>query len=198
MGGRRTVTLSRDDEEVLLARARGGDADAYADLVRRHTPMAVRTATMLGAGADAEDVVQDAFVKVYRSLGRFRRGAPFRPWLLRIVANETRNLHRSAGRRSARERRAWESTEPVLLAADDPADVTLSRDRRTELVRGLAALSGPHRQVVTCRFLLELDEAETAAVLGWPRGTVKSRLHRALGQLKNQLVATGTEVGQDG
>lgn len=159
--------------------------------------MAVRTAALLGAGADAEDVVQDAFVKAYRSLHRFRRDAPFRPWLLRIVANETRNLHRSAGRRTAREQRAWEVTVPVLIE-EDPADVALSRDRRAELVRGLGALSAPHREVVTCRFLLDLDEAETAAVLGWPRGTVKSRLHRALARLRDELVTTGTEVGRDG
>jgi RNA polymerase sigma-70 factor (ECF subfamily) len=160
--------------------------------------VAVRTAALLGAGADAEDVVQDAFVKAYRTLGRFRTGAPFRPWLLRIVANETRNLHRSAGRRKERERRAWEATEPLLLTDDDPAQAALGRDRRAELVRSLGSLSEPHRRVVTCRFLLDLDEAETAAVLGWPRGTVKSRLHRALARLRDELVTTGTEVGHDG
>ena len=164
--------------------------------MRRHAPIAVRTAALLGAGADAEDVVQDAFVKAYRSLHRFRHDAPFRPWLLRIVANETRNLHRSAGRRTARERRAWEETEPVLMA-EDPAELALGRDRRAVLVRGLAGLSPPHRQVVTCRFLLDLDEAETAAVVGWPRGTVKSRLHRALARLREELATTGTEVGHD-
>ncbi len=158
--------------------------------------MAVRTAAFLGAGADAEDVVQDAFVKAYRSLHRFRDDAPFRPWLLRIVANETHNLHRSAGRRAARERRAWNAAGAVLLA-EDPVEAALSRDRRDALVRGLAALSAPHRQVVTCRFLLDLDEAETAAVLGWPRGTVKSRLHRALARLRDELATTGTEVGRD-
>jgi RNA polymerase sigma-70 factor (ECF subfamily) len=158
--------------------------------------MAVRTAAFLGAGADAEDVVQDAFVKAYRSLHRFRDDAPFRPWLLRIVANETHNLHRSAGRRAARERRAWDAAGAVLLA-EDPVEAALSRDRRDALVRGLAALSAPHRQVVTCRFLLDLDEAETAAVLGWPRGTVKSRLHRALARLRDELATTGTEVGRD-
>ncbi len=175
---------------------RAGDADAYADLVRRHTPMAVRTAALLGAGAEAEDVVQDAFVKAHRSLHRFQQGAPFRPWLLRIVANETHNLHRAAGRRTARERRAWEETERVLLA-EDPAETAVRDDRRAELVRGLAALSAAHRQVVTCRFLLDLDEAETAAVLGWPRGTVKSRLHRALARLRAQLDPTGEEVRHD-
>ncbi len=160
--------------------------------------MAVRAAAVLGAGADAEDVVQEAFVKAYGALDRFREGAPFRPWLLRIVANEIRNLHRSSGRRAARERSAWERTEPLLVlpASDDPAASALSEERRTALVRGLAALSEPHRQVVTCRYLLDLDEAETAAVLGWPAGTVKSRLHRALARLQAVLAAEGTEVGR--
>lgn len=183
---------------------RAGDRDAYAELVRRHAPVALRTARLLGAGADAEDAVQEAFVKAYAALDRFRDGAPFRPWLLRIVANEIRNLHRSSGRRAARERSAWERTEPLLAlpAADDPAAAALSRERRVELVRGLAALSEPHRQVVTCRYLLDLDEAETAAVLGWPVGTVKSRLHRALARLSAVLAeagtagTAGTEVGR--
>ena len=73
--------------------------------MRRYTPIAHRTAVLLGAGADADDVVQEAFVKAYRALGSLRDGAPFRPWLLRIVANETKNLHRSTGRRLNRERR---------------------------------------------------------------------------------------------
>ena len=105
------------------------------------------------------------------------------------MANETRNLHRAAGRRAARERSAWVRTEPLLLAAtgDDPASAALSGERRAELVRALAQLSDPHRRVVTCRYLLDLDEAETAAVLGWPRGTVKSRLHRALDRLAGVL-----------
>ena len=194
-GGR--ISAEAADTDVL-ARVRAGDRDAYAELVRRHAPVALRTARLLGAGADAEDVVQEAFVKAYGALDRFRDGAPFRPWLLRIVANEIRNLHRSSGRRLARERSAWERTEPLLALAaeDDPAAAALSLERRAELVRGLAALSEAHRQVVVCRYLLELDEAETAAVLGWPAGTVKSRLHRALGRLSAAMAAEGAEVGR--
>ncbi len=165
-----------------------GDTDAYAHLVGRHARMAVRTAAVLGAGADADDVVQEAFVKAYAALGTLRPGAPFRPWFLRIVANETRNLHRAAGRRSARERRAWQRTEPLVSArADDPAEELLAEERHALIVRGLAGLSPAHREVVSCRYLLDLDEAETAAVLGWPRGTVKSRLHRALRRLQANL-----------
>ena len=180
----------------MLARVRGGDRDAYAELVSRHAPVAIRTAALLGAGGEAEDVVQEAFVKAYAALDRFHHpGAPFRPWLLRIVANETHNLHRASGRRVARERRAWEQSQPLLLARpDDPADALLSQERQSALVRGLARLSPEHRQVVTCRYLLDLDEAETAAVLGWPRGTVKSRLRRALIKLRDVL---DTEASRD-
>jgi RNA polymerase sigma-70 factor (ECF subfamily) len=169
---------------------RGGDRHAYAELVQRHAPVALRTAALLGAGGDAEDVVQEAFVKAYSSLDRFRAEAPFRPWLLKIVANETRNLHRAAGRRAAREKRSWELAERLLLARpDDPAETLLTHERQEALVRGLARLSPAHRQVVTCRYLLDLDEAESAAVLGWPRGTVKSRLHRAMARLRDLLEA---------
>jgi RNA polymerase sigma factor (sigma-70 family) len=183
-----------------VARVCAGDTDAYAHLVHRHAAMAVRTAALLGAGADAEDVVQEAFVKAYAALGSVRPGAAFRPWFLRIVANETRNLHRGAGRRSAREHRAWLRTEPLVLARrDDPADAVLAAERQALIVRGLAGLSGAQREVVTCRYLLDLDEAETAAVLGWPRGTVKSRLHRALRRLQAGLdaVPDATRDGAD-
>lgn len=187
--GKSGEQISADHEDAdVLARVRGGDRDAYAELVRRHAPLALRTASLLGAGPDAEDVVQEAFVKAYAALGRFREGAAFRPWLLQIVTNETRNLHRTSGRRAARERSAWERTERLLTTeTDDPASAVLSRERSAQLVRGLSELSEAHRQVVTCRYLLELDEAETAMVLGWPRGTVKSRLHRALRQLSVAL-----------
>jgi RNA polymerase sigma-70 factor (ECF subfamily) len=184
----------------IVTRVCAGDTDAYAHLVHRHAPMAVRTAALLGAGADAEDVVQEAFVKAYAALGSLRPGAPFRPWFLRIVANETRNLHRAAGRRTARERRAWLRTEPLLLALPhDPADAVLATERRAGIVSGLAQLTSAQREVVTCRYLLDLDEAETAAVLGWPRGTVKSRLHRALQRLQAGLddVPEATRDGAD-
>ncbi len=194
--GQPNLNIGSEDAEIL-ARVRDGDRDAYAELVRRHTPVAMRTAALLGAGEDAEDVVQEAFVKAYAALGGFRPEAPFRPWLLRIVANETRNLHRTAGRRSARERRAWEQSRPLLLSRpDEPADALLSGERQAALVAGLARLSTPHRQVLTCRYLLDLDEAETAAVLGWPRGTVKSRVHRALPRLRQALDAAAGPSGE--
>ena len=89
-------------EAELIELARRGDGDAYVALLRLHQDVAFRTAyLMLDSAEEAEDVAQEAFVKAFRALGRFRAGKPFRPWLLRIVANEARNHRRSAGRRGA-------------------------------------------------------------------------------------------------
>ncbi|MGC4943016.1 RNA polymerase sigma factor [Kribbella sp. DT2] len=171
------------DEAAIVHRVRGGDSAAYAELVNRHAPVAQRMAVLLGAGADADDVVQESFVKAYRALGSFRTDSAFRPWLLRIVANETRNLVRSRQRRVRREELVALPDEML----DDPATAALSAERRRELLDALRALPEQYRLVVTCRYLLELDEQETATVLRWPRGTVKSRLHRALRKLRSQL-----------
>src|SRR2546423_14527774 len=98
-------------------RARDGDTAAYERLVERHAQVAFRVACVLsGSAADAEEAAQDAFVKAHRALGRFRPGAPWRPWLLSIVANEARNRRRSAGRRARAQLRAAEQL-PVAAAA---------------------------------------------------------------------------------
>lgn len=145
---------------------------------------------LLGAGSDADDVVQESLVKAYRALGRFREGASFRAWLLKIVANETHNLHRTSQRRLGRELVAASLTSDELDSRreeGDPARVALSGERRGELLAAVSALPDRYRLVVTCRYLLDLDEAETATLLGWPRGTVKSRSHRALRRLRKEL-----------
>lgn len=183
------MTISADDDAALVGRARAGDHDAYAVLVRRHAPVAMRTAALLGAGASSEDVVQEALVKAYRSLDRFRDDRPFRPWLLRIVANEAHNAHRSAVRRSTREQRAW---QPELL---DPTAEVVDREAKDQLLAAIGRLPDKLRRVVTCRYLLELDEAETAVVLDVPRGTVKSRLSRGLDRLRTELDAAAQDTG---
>jgi RNA polymerase sigma-70 factor (ECF subfamily) len=170
-------------DAAIIARVRAGDSEAYAGLVRRHAPIALRTAGLLGAGPEAEDVVQEAFVKAFGQLHRFREGEPFRPWLLRIVTNETHNLRRGSGRRRDRERASWARTER-LMQEPDALESALSAERRHTLVVALRTLTERDREVVVCRYLLELDERETATVLGCPTGTVKSRLSRALGRLQ--------------
>src|SRR5579859_5935590 len=97
---RRRPTL---EESELVERARGGEAAAYEMLVRRYQALAFRVAfVLLGDAAEAEDAAQEAFLKAWQALPRFRAGAPLRPWLLRIVANEARNRRSAAARRCAR------------------------------------------------------------------------------------------------
>jgi RNA polymerase sigma-70 factor, ECF subfamily len=171
------------EEDDLVARAQAGDVEAYEALVQRTQAIAFRTAYLVTRNAaDAEEAAQDAFLKAYRALGRFRRGAPFRPWLLRIVANEARNRRRSAGRRAALSLRAAEASSGD--AAPSPEATVVDAERRRELLAALESLPDDQRLVLTCRFLLDLSEEETAAVLGIRRGTVKSRTSRALGRLR--------------
>jgi len=163
------------------------DLDSYDQLVREHQGIAFRTAYVItGSAADAEEVVQDAFVKAYRARGRFRSGAPFRPWLLAIVANEARNRRRSSARR-ARLPLELAEERPSGGAAPSPEVALLAREERAELLAAVDRLGEEQRAAVACRYFLGLSEAETAAVLGCRPGTVKSRLSRALARLEEEL-----------
>jgi RNA polymerase sigma factor (sigma-70 family) len=174
----------------LIERARDGDVRAYGDLVERYRDIAFRTAYLITrSAADAEDAAQEAFVKAYYALGRFRTQSPFRPWILRIVANEARNRVRSARRREGLALRVAE-VRPSGGAAPSPEAAALDRERDEALLAAMATLSEPDRQIITCRYLLDLSEAETADTLGLRRGTVKSRLSRALGRLRDVLPET--------
>jgi RNA polymerase sigma factor (sigma-70 family) len=179
---RRTI----DDAEAV-ARSLGGDLDAYAVLVARYTLRAHRAAFLLGAGEEADDVVQEAFVKAFRHLSRFRVGDPFAPWLLRIVANETKNLARSRRRTAALAIRLC-AAESSGTAGGGPADEVLAAERRAGLLAAVNALPDKERQVLVCRYFLDLSEVGTAQVLGWPLGTVKSRTFRALKRLRGLLL----------
>lgn len=163
-----------------------GDVPAYEELVRRYQDVALRTAYLVAPEADAADAVQDAFIKAYAALSRFRDGAPVRPWLLRIVANEGRNRRRSAIRRSGLAERAAVAA-PRGSAADSPESVVLAAETRTTLLAALGRLRDEDREVIGARYLLGLSEAETAETLGLRPGTVKSRTSRALGRLRTAL-----------
>ena len=175
------------DDVALAERARNGDERAFEELVRSHQRIAFRTAYLLtGSAADAEDAVQAGFVKAWRALPRFRSGSPFRPWLLRIVANEAHNRRRSTGRRAELELRAA-AAQPPGDAAPSPEGAALGREQREELLRAVGLLDERDRDVLTCRYFLELSEEETAATLGLRRGTVKSRTARALARLGKEV-----------
>ena len=170
-------------EGELIALARRGDGDAYASLVRAHSDIAFRTAMLITQdAAEAEEAAQDAFVKAWRALAKFRAGEPWRPWLLTIVANEARNRRRSAGRRQAL---ALRIVPPAETGSAEAA--VLATETRTALLGALARLRDDDRVVLGCRYLLELSEAETAAALGVKPGTVKSRTSRALERLRGEV-----------
>jgi RNA polymerase sigma factor (sigma-70 family) len=186
------------NESRLVGRAVAGDADAYGDLVTMHQAAAFRVACLvLGSAADAEDAVQEGFVRAYGALGRFRPGEPFRPWLLTIVGNEARNRRRARGRRDGLLGRAVAVFQGSGESSGGPASagstgaqpelLILAGEANAELRAALEELDEGERLVVTCRYLLELSEAETAAALGIPAGTVKSRLHRGLRRLRTRL-----------
>jgi len=175
------------EESDLVVRAQRGDASAYEELIRMHQAIAFRTAFLVTRSAeDAEEVAADAFLKAYRALGRFRRGKPFRPWLLAIVVNEARNRRRSGSRREALALRVADESRSGD-AAPSPEAAALDAERRARLLAAVEQLPDDQRLVVACRFFLGLDEAETAAALGIRHGTAKSRLSRALDRLRREI-----------
>jgi len=181
------------EDVELVERAQGGDVAAYGELVERYREVAFRTAWLITrSSADAEDAAQDAFVKAFYALGRFRSGEAFRPWILRIVSNEARNRRRSAGRRQHLALRAERERGPGD-AAPSPEAATVAREDRERLLAALERLPERDRLVIAHRYLLELSEAETAEALGVRPGTVKSRLSRALERLRASM-----EVRSDG
>ena len=189
MGGR-----PLEDSE-LVERARRGDVHAYEELVRRYQDLAMRTAYVIAGADDAPDAVQEAFVKAYRFLGRFRADAPFRPWLLRIVANEAINRRRAGRRQATLAVRAAEG-RPADYGVPSPERAALEQEQHRLLVRAMNDLREEDRLVIAYRYWFDLSEAEMAEALGCARGTVKSRLSRSLARLRKRLEATGSWTGE--
>jgi RNA polymerase sigma factor (sigma-70 family) len=188
---------ARETENELVERARRGDAAAFAGLVERYQDLVFRIAyVVVGNAAEAEDAAQEAFIKAYYALPRFRAGAAFRPWLLQIVANQARNQRRAGGRRGGLLLRATESgrASPDVHAAPSPETDALVEERRQALLAAVNGLRDEDRLVVAYRYFLELSEADMAGALGCAPGTVKSRLSRALGRLRQ--VVTAASLGE--
>jgi RNA polymerase sigma-70 factor (ECF subfamily) len=182
----------REQDDLLVEQARRGDARAYSGLVERYQDLAFRIAyIILGDAAEAEDATQEAFIKAYYALPRFHAGAPFRPWLLQIVANQARNQRRAGGRRGALVLRAAADERPSGRAAPSPEAGALAEERRQALLEAVRELGDDDRLVVAYRYFFELSEAEMADALRCARGTVKSRLSRALGRLRTALTDVG-------
>jgi RNA polymerase sigma factor (sigma-70 family) len=175
------------NEQDLIQRAKSGDVAAFEALVETHRQIASRVAFLVvGDQSEAEDVTQEAFVKAYHAMSRFRADASFRPWLLRIVRNEALNQRRRRGRQERLSLRLTHDPVSGGAAPSPEATVMTAVERRTVL-EAVDALPDRYRDVVIHRYLLGLSEAETAATLRIPAGTVKSRTARALHRLEGAL-----------
>ena len=164
------------DERARLARARDGSLADLEALFREHWPRAHRAAYLVvHDAAAAEDIAQEAFLAAVRALDRFDLRRPFGPWLHRIVVNRSIDWARSRAIR----RELGEVDRPGV----DPPPEGVS----SEVVAALASLGPDHRAVVVLRYLLEYTPGEIASLLDLPRGTVNSRLRRALDALGDRL-----------
>ena len=165
-------------ERGLMRRAQRGSEEAIEALFRAHWSRAWRAAYLIVHDeAAAEDIAQEAFLAAIRALDRFDRRRPFGPWLHRIVVNRAIDWAR------ARALRREVGTE----VEDEPAAPERAGGYSDDIVAALRSLSAEHRAVIVMRYLLEYTPGEIAAALELPRGTVNSRLRRALDRLGEQL-----------
>lgn len=175
----------REREPEFLVRAIGGDHEAYANLVRPYERVAYRVAAAItGRSADAEEAMQNGFVKAYRSLHRFRVGASFKPWLLRIVVNEAHNVVRAERRHARLASRAAEQHETAVAGADE---AVLAREEIERVLGSLARLPDADRLALALRYFAELPDAEAAELAGTSREAYRVRLVRARKRLQALL-----------
>src|SRR5436305_1934392 len=170
---------SQRDERAWVRGAQRGSVSDLESLFRHHWPRAYRAAFLVvHDAAGAEDITQEAFLAAVRSLDRFDRRRPFGPWLHRIVVNRAIDWSRARALRR-------EVGEAALgsIASAEPAENPYSRT----LAAALAGLSPEHRAVIVLRHLLDYTPGEIAELLELPRGTVNSRLRRALDRLEELL-----------
>jgi RNA polymerase sigma-70 factor, ECF subfamily len=165
-------------ERKLVREAQRGSREALASLYSAHWPRAHRAAYLVvHDAAAAEDVAQDAFLAAVDALDRFDRRRPFAPWLHRIVVNRAIDW----ARREALRRRVADPEEAEVAATPEPGAIG------GELMAALAELPPEQRAVVVLRHLLEYTPGEIAGMLELPRGTVNSRLRRALDRLRETI-----------
>jgi RNA polymerase sigma-70 factor, ECF subfamily len=175
----------REREPEFLARAIAGDHEAYAQLVRPYERVAYRVAAAItGRNADAEEAMQNGFVKAYRSLHRFRVGAAFRPWLLRIVVNEAHNVRRAERRHVRLGARAAEQHETAIAGADE---AVIAREEVETVLGSLARLPDADRLALALRYFAELPDGEAAALAGTSTEAYRVRLVRARKRLQALL-----------
>jgi len=167
-----------ESDEELMNRVALGDGEALAGLVRRHSgPVHGYLLRTTRSSAEADDLLQETWVRVARFARRFDPGRRFRPWLYGIATNLARDWFRSHAAREAGQIAV--GSEANLAAPGQPG-----ADEERELRERVHRLPGRQREVVLLRYFAGMNEAEIAASLGIARGTVKSRLHAGLKKLR--------------
>ncbi|HKP51696.1 MAG TPA: sigma-70 family RNA polymerase sigma factor [Chloroflexia bacterium] len=173
------------NEPDLISRARTGDEAAWEMLVREHQEPIFRLAyLLLGDSHEAEDVAQDTFIRAFRALHTFDIARSMRPWLLTIASNLARNKMRSLSRYLAALRRNARLEPAVADPAVSPGERSAQQWEANTLWQAVRRLKTHEQEVVYMRYFLELSEVEMASALQVAPGTIKSRLHRAIAQLR--------------
>lgn len=168
-------------EAELVARVQAGDRYAYNLLVQQHREEVFRLAYLiLGSPDEAEDIAQETFIRALKQFHRFDAARPLRPWLLQIARNLARNQNRAWGRYKHMLKRLFTVYQPGF----DTEAITLAQEQARTLREAVCQLPEDYQDVIYTRYFLDLSVDESAAVLGIAEGTVKSRSHRALKQLK--------------
>lgn len=185
------MQVGLDTDEALVSRARSGDFGAFERLYDRHRVMVFRFAyQMVGRRDDAEDLTQDAFVRAYQNLHRYRDEARFTTWLLRIVTNLATDRIRMSRRRFALEQQeSAGALEWMTLPPDegDPVE-NLESERKIAAIRtALAALPPHHRTMIILRDIEERDYKEIAEIMGCTVGGAKLRVLRARRALRDRV-----------
>jgi RNA polymerase sigma-70 factor (ECF subfamily) len=182
----RLTAANRRQERRWIRDAQHGSEEALEQLYRRHWPWAHRAAYLVvHDAAAAEDIAQEGFLAAVRALDRFDRRRPFGPWLHRIVVNRSIDWARARALRGETEMEAEPEASDVWPG--ETREPERSRPYSESVVAALASLSPEHRAVVVLRYLLEYTPGEIAEALELPRGTVNSRLRRALDRLGRLL-----------
>jgi RNA polymerase sigma-70 factor (ECF subfamily) len=185
-------------ERLLIARLRQRDERAFSEVVRLHGDKVFNLVLrMVGTRAEAEDIAQEVFVTLWKSIDSFRGESKFTTWLLRIAANHSKNRIKYLARRAtdkngldgaSEAHMADEGKGPVQGHIDAPDARIEAAELETVLQQAIATLDEDHRLLVVLRDIEELSYDEIAEITGLPEGTVKSRLHRARVALKEHLM----------
>ena len=185
--------ITREDD--LIKRAAFGDQEAFRQLWENHHAVAMASALRLCHQRNlAEEITQGAFLLAWRGLPRFHPGSPFRPWLMRILYRHALDVMEK--QRSYLQPLSLD--EVVMIEGQSgpgsQTDLQEQVSRREEVRQALAKLNADQRRVIALRYGADLTELDIANVLGWPIGTVKSRLNRARQRLRTLLMDEGCEL----